>query len=95
MKWTPIRNLLIIKVPKPQSEEKTDGGIVVMKSQFDAPDPVGEVVALGPQVDPELQITVGTHVMFEPLHAFDVESNDKDFEYLAIRDEYIMCRKSA
>lgn len=91
MTWRPVRNYLILKVEKPQAEKKTDGGIVVVQGPMPEQEPVGEIVALGPQVDTDLKLSAGDAVLFEPLHAFDVEGPDKTYDYLAISDKYILC----
>ena len=65
MKVTPVENHILVKVEN--SEDKTQGGIIIPQGEGDFP--MGEIVAMGPRMttrslENEVEIKVGDKVIF-------------------------------
>lgn len=83
--WRPKRDNVIVAVEAPPSQ--TAGGIV-LPDYAKEQDPIGKVIAVGPDVK---TVAVDSRVMFRSFAAYQVSSSGEKPELLLIPEKDILC----
>ncbi|MBG9980733.1 co-chaperone GroES [Facklamia sp. DSM 111018] len=79
----PLAKKIVIKAK--EVEETTASGFVLPSSAQEKQQ-IGEVVALGPEIESEDGIKVGDQVIYKSYSATEVKDNDEDFTIIELKE---------